>query len=148
MTTPLNSKTCRSCSKTFDSMQKCLAHEMIAHVKLTNQPPASRKRRRPQKLKLVESEHYKLLRKEAIEEVIRAANGFEYTTLARIYQPSSENLFEVYERLVEDLEKNLKSHGQYKIQPFGSAITGMSFKGEVLELLFLKTKTHHFLHRQ
>lgn len=126
------SKTCKECSKTFDTIQSCLAHEMVAHVKLTEQPSyLSRKRpRRPPKLKLVESEEYKLLREECTTKILRCVSGSEFITLAQVYQPKSENLFDVYQRIVEDLDKALEPPGEYKILPFGSAITGITFKGK------------------
>ncbi|KAL5287143.1 hypothetical protein ACFFRR_008215 [Megaselia abdita] len=123
------SRTCKECQKTFDTIQSCLAHEMVAHVKLTENQ--SRKRRRPTKLKIVETEEWKLLREKATQQILNCPNGSEYITLAKIYQPASENLFDVYEMIVEDLKKILnpeKSLSDYKIRPFGSAITGITFK--------------------
>lgn len=125
------SKCCRECLKTFNTIQACLAHEMIAHVKINEQSNFSRKRRRPPKLKIVETDYYKLLREEASEKILRCKNGSEFSTLSKIYQPASENLFDVYEMIVEDLKKLFEADGDYKIQPFGSAITGITFKGKL-----------------
>ncbi|KAH8235141.1 hypothetical protein KR032_009246 [Drosophila birchii] len=120
---------CMVCAAPFQSVQDCLAHELLKH---SSKPQKQLRQRLNAITKLFTSKQTQSERSEFQAMLTQSPPGSHLRTVIDFYASDLVELEEYYGQVRNCIEKELK--GRVKVYPFGSLVTGLALKESDIDL--------------
>ncbi|XP_017042572.1 uncharacterized protein LOC108089007 [Drosophila ficusphila] len=120
---------CMVCAAPFQSMQDCLAHELLKHA---SKPQKQLRQRLNAITKLFTSAQTQSERNELREELEKSAPGGHLRTVLNFYASDLRKMEICFGHVRNCIEKEMK--GRVRVFPFGSLVTGLALKESDIDL--------------
>ncbi|EDW40704.1 uncharacterized protein LOC6604873 isoform X2 [Drosophila sechellia] len=146
---------CMVCAAPFQSMQDCLAHELLKHA---SKPQKQLRQRLNAITKIFNSAQSQSERHELREALEKSKSGGHLRTVLNFFAIDLEKMKTCFGHVRNCIEKEMK--GKVRVFPFGSLVTGLALKESDIDLFLepngnqpplfhkqLYNKTSHFLRR-
>ncbi|XP_017028214.1 terminal uridylyltransferase 4 [Drosophila kikkawai] len=120
---------CMVCAAPFQSVQDCLAHELLKH---SSKPQKQLRQRLNAITKLFTSKQTQSERSELQAVLVQSPPGGHLRAVLDFYASDLRELEDYYDQVRNCIEKELK--GKVKVYPFGSLVTGLALKESDIDL--------------
>ncbi|KAH8257314.1 hypothetical protein KR038_007221 [Drosophila bunnanda] len=134
---------CMVCSAPFQSVQDCLAHELLKH---SSKPQKQLRQRLSAITKLFTSKQTQSERSELHAALIQSPPDCHLRAVLDFYASDLKELEECYGQVRNCIEKELK--GRVKVYPFGSLVTGLALKESDIDLYLQPCDVPPMVHKQ
>ncbi|KAH8384392.1 hypothetical protein KR200_002931 [Drosophila serrata] len=134
---------CMVCSAPFQSVQDCLAHELLKH---SSKPQKQLRQRLNAITKLFTSKQTQSERSELQALLIQSPPDYHLRAVLDFYASDLKELEECYGQVRNCIEKELK--GRVKVYPFGSLVTGLALKESDIDLYLRPYDDPPMFHKQ
>ncbi|KAH8397398.1 hypothetical protein KR222_002501 [Zaprionus bogoriensis] len=136
---------CKVCDAPFNTLQDCLAHELLKH---TIKPQKKLRKCLDAITKLFASEQIQSERRTLQGRLLQAQAGQHLRAILGYYAGNCNALAECYAQVRESILKQCQ--GRLKVYPFGSLVTGLALKDSDIDLFLeqIDTSSNSMTHRQ
>ncbi|XP_017864348.1 PREDICTED: uncharacterized protein LOC108614648 isoform X1 [Drosophila arizonae] len=136
---------CKVCEATFNTLQDCLAHELLKH---TIKPQKKLRKCLDAITKLFASEQIQCERRVLKATLAQAPAGQHLRAILTFYAGNCSELSACFSQVRGTLQKQLQ--GRVKVYPFGSLVTGLALKDSDIDLFLEQTdvSSNAISHRQ
>ncbi|KAH8286258.1 hypothetical protein KR054_005523 [Drosophila jambulina] len=134
---------CMVCAAPFQSVQDCLAHELLKH---SSKPQKQLRQRLNAITKIFTSKQTQSERSELHAVLLQAPPGCHLRAVLDFYAGDLRELEDCYGQVRTCIEKELR--GKVKVYPFGSLVTGLALKESDIDLYLQPCDDPPMVHKQ